>query len=467
MSGQILVGRSNRRVPSSIARPDVTPTILPPPIPTLASRDRRRMSHQPRFGTLMIPDEREDEGPPNGLTLDDALALLQRENLNLRAKRLEIPQAEADILTAGLRANPFLYGDGQLLPYGQFDPKNNPGGPSQYDANVTLPIDWNLKRRSRLAVARRARNVVQALYQNAVRLEVANLYSTYVDALAARETARYAHGAIESIDTVLTTEKERRKAAADSRLEFDQIALQREAARLGFVDADAAFRSSQRRLAVLLHLPIEQAPTLALRGSLHDRQPPAPPVEELVAMALASRPDLAAFRLGIERAKADIALAKANRFSDLYLLYQPYTYQNNQPYGSPSSRSWALGATVSVPLWDRNQGNIRRSTVNLQQTRIETRGIEQQAIGEVHEAYQEYIVTRQMVERIEDELLPQARRVLDDNLELYRQGQVQMLNYLSAQRDYGEVVRQYRDILVRHRRAMLDLNTAVGERVLP
>lgn len=184
-------------------------------------------------------------------------------------------------------------------------------------------------------------------------------------------------------------------------------------------------------------------------------------------MALASRPDLAAFRLGIERAKADIALAKANRFSDLYLLYQPYTYQNNQPYGSPSSRSWALGATVSVPLWDRNQGNIRRSTVNLQQTRIETRGIEQQAIGEVHEAYQEYIVTRQMVERIEDELLPQARRVLDDNLELYRQGQVQMLNYLSAQRDYGEVVRQYRDILVRHRRAMLDLNTAVGERVLP
>ena len=32
---------------------------------------------------------------------------------------------------------------------------------------------------------------------------------------------------------------------------------------------------------------------------------------------------------------------------------------------------------------------------------------------------------------------------------------------------YNEVVRQYRDALVRHRRSMLDLNTAVGARVLP
>ena len=42
-----------------------------------------------------------------------------------------------------------------------------------------------------------------------------------------------------------------------------------------------------------------------------------------------------------------------------------------------------------------------------------------------------------------------------------------MLDYLDAQQDFNEVVRQYRDALVRHRRAILDLNTAVGERVLP
>ena len=93
------------------------------------------------------------------------------------------------MLTSGLRSNPFVYGDGQLLPYGQYSSVTNPGGPAQYDANVTLPIDWNLKRRTRIAVARRAENVVQAMYQNAVRISLGNLYNAYVDVLAARRDA--------------------------------------------------------------------------------------------------------------------------------------------------------------------------------------------------------------------------------------------------------------------------------------
>ena len=42
-----------------------------------------------------------------------------------------------------------------------------------------------------------------------------------------------------------------------------------------------------------------------------------------------------------------------------------------------------------------------------------------------------------------------------------------MLDYLDAQQDYNDIVRQYRDPLVRHRRSMLDLNTALGRRMLP
>ena len=50
-------------------------------------------------------------------------------------------------------------------------------------------------------------------------------------------------------------------------------------------------------------------------------------------MGLSSRPDLNANRLGLTRAHADVKLARANRFSDVYLLYQPYTLQNNSPFG--------------------------------------------------------------------------------------------------------------------------------------
>ena len=53
------------------------------------------------------------------------------------------------------------------------------------------------------------------------------------------------------------------------------------------------------------------------------------------------------------------------------------------------------------------------------------------------------------------------------NIALYTQGQENIVTYLNAQRDYNEVVRQYRDTLIRHRRSMLRLNTAVGQRILP
>ena len=41
------------------------------------------------------------------------------------------------------------------------------------------------------------------------------------------------------------------------------------------------------------------------------------------------------------------------------------------------------------------------------------------------------------------------------------------LAFLTAERDYDQIVRQYRDALVRHRLAMLRLNTAVGSRIMP
>ena len=46
---------------------------------------------------------------------------------------------------------------------------------------------------------------------------------------------------------------------------------------------------------------------------------------------MAERPDIVSLRLGVNRAEADVRLAKANAFSDVYVLWQPYTFQDNSP----------------------------------------------------------------------------------------------------------------------------------------
>jgi cobalt-zinc-cadmium efflux system outer membrane protein len=64
-------------------------------------------------------------------------------------------------------------------------------------------------------------------------------------------------------------------------------------------------------------------------------------------------------------------------------------------------------------------------------------------------------------------LLPAARHVRDHSLKASQQAGNDVYAYLIAQRDYQDMVRQYRDALVRFRRATLKLNTVVGLRILP
>src|SRR5262249_18520586 len=206
-----------------------------------------------------------------------------------------------------------------------------------------------------------------------------------------------------------------------------------------------------------LNVPGPQAEAMEIRGTIHDPFPPPPAVDELIRLALDGRPDVVAFRLGIRRAEAEVQLARANRLSDVYLLYQPYTFQNNAPFDRQSATSWALGVTVPLPLYNRNQGNLERARVNVAQSQMELAEREQQAAHEVRQAEREYALTRAAVQRIEGKLVPAATRVRDDAYRLYIRGEEDAFVYLTAQREFNEAARQYRDMLVRHRRAMLRL----------
>jgi cobalt-zinc-cadmium efflux system outer membrane protein len=421
----------------------------------------------PQFGPLTLPAGAVDDGPPHGLTLDQAIEMLVRENLDLRSKSLELPQADADILTAGLRANPLLFGDGQLVPYGQYDSVTNPGGPAQYDANISLPFDVTRKRVARQRVAVQAKRVLEAQYQDAVRQGISNLYTAYVDVLSARETVRFATASVNGLNKLVDATKAQHQQTLKSQMDVNQTTIQRDAAALGLMEAEAALYNARLSLAVLLNIPSEYAANLELRGTVHDIAPPPPTANELIPIALRMRPDLAAYQLAIQRAQADERLARANWMQDVYVVYQPFTYQDNVPYRAPSSRSWGLGATAAVPIFDRNQGNIRRAQINVDQTRLEYATLERTVIAEVQQAHLEYQTTRAAIERIERDLLPAARQVLDTNLKLYQEGQEDIFVWLGAQREYNDLVRQYRDTLVAHRRSMLKLNTAVGQRLLP
>src|SRR5208282_1194519 len=106
------------------------------------------------------------------------------------------------------------------------------------------------------------------------------------------------------------------------------------------------------------------------------------------------------FRFGVSFAESAVRLAKANAFSDVYLLWQPYTFQDNSPYGLRSQISWALGVTVPIPIYNRNQGGIVRAKINVTQSEVQLSDTERQLSIDVEKAVQEYEVSRALVEEL-------------------------------------------------------------------
>ena len=143
-----------------------------------------------------------DPGPAGGLSYDAALDRMMGSNLDIRALRHELTQADADILTAGLRTNPLVYVDSQFIPYRPFG-SDNPGGPTQYDVNLTLPMDVSGKRKSRTVVARVARSALEAQFQDVVRRQIGNVATAWVGLQATRIELLAAEAALRQQEALL------------------------------------------------------------------------------------------------------------------------------------------------------------------------------------------------------------------------------------------------------------------------
>jgi cobalt-zinc-cadmium efflux system outer membrane protein len=181
--------------------------------------------------------------------------------------------ARADTLQANLRSNPIFYQDGQLLQYKGTSTaftRAAPGGPSQFDTNVTYPLDVSHKRRARTMVAARAERVLEALYQDAVRQRIDDIYGAFVTALAARQTMRYAKASAGRLVDVTERNEQRFKKGDISEAELNQVRIRLRTARLGLVDAEAAYRKAKLDLGSLMNLKLDEIAQLELRGTISD-----------------------------------------------------------------------------------------------------------------------------------------------------------------------------------------------------
>jgi cobalt-zinc-cadmium efflux system outer membrane protein len=101
--------------------------------------------------------------------------------------------------------------------------------------------------------------------------------------------------------------------------------------------------------------------------------------------------------------------------------------------------------TMSVPLWDRNQGGIQAAEAGIGKAEAEVRRVQVELAGRAAEALGRYRTALALIERYQRDILPRSRESIELTQRLYEQGQIDFLRLLQAQKTLNDVNLGYID----------------------
>jgi cobalt-zinc-cadmium efflux system outer membrane protein len=100
----------------------------------------------------------------------------------------------------------------------------------------------------------------------------------------------------------------------------------------------------------------------------------------------------------------------------------------------PAQNQGLMQVMMEVPLFDRNQGNIRSARADIASSRANLRTIELDLANQTAQTIANYRTAQRLVTWYEEYILPKARETVQLTQQLYARGEVTFLSLLQAQR---------------------------------
>lgn len=391
--------------------------------------------------------------------LEQAIQLALAHSPTLAAAQTQIPQSQAQEVTAAIRPNPVLSWDALFLPI--FQPGNLTASylnnTAEYDASVGYTIERGHKRQARVQAAKDATAVVRAQVKDSARGLSFNVAQQFIGALLAKSSLEFAQQDLASWQSTAGISQAQYNAGAISEGDLDTIQLQTlqfqatvSADRLGLAQALVALRQQIGFEGIPAQYGVAGDLAFApVHGNLQDLQ----------ALALRQRPDLMAAQAGVTAAESQHKLAQADGKRDLTVTGE-YTHVGGlNTAGSLFS--------IEIPIFDRNQGEIARTAAAATQAQDQSKAAGEQVLSDVATAFAAVQQGAQIVGLYTSGYREQAKQALDIRQYSYTRGASSLLDLLDAERTYRSTELGYRQALATYMLAVEQLKEAVGTRTLP
>jgi len=420
-------------------------TILPPP-----------QSLGQEFSTYQSPAkppetiEVSEIVPATGIiTLRDALALALMHNPKLKAFSWDVRVSQARQLQAGLWPNPKL--DVEVENVGGTGELSGFDG-AETTIQLSQLIELGNKSDKRIKVASLEKELAGLDYE-AKRLDVfTEVTKSFIEVLTAQQRLALTQELLQLSEELVDTVTKRVNAGKDSPLEKTKAAVAHSNIRIQHQQAAGNLEFSRKQLASTWAGKIPRFESVA--GEL-DSLSPLPTIDQLTLL-LSQNPDIARWPLEVDKGRASLELEKARAISDITLS------GGMKRFSETDDNAFVFGISVPLPISDTNQGGRMEAAYALSKVREEQRAAQSEIQMELVRAYQALSNSHTEATELDKNILQGAESVFEASRTGYREGKLNYLHVLDAQRTLFEVKSQYIDALGAFHSAKTDVERLIG-----
>jgi len=388
--------------------------------------------------------------PAGAITLRQALTLAMLRSPDLASVAWSVRVAEAEQLQAGAGPNPELEAEIE-----EFGGTGDTAGVDSAEASVKLSqlVELGNKRRKRVALAAAEQKLAGWDYE-ATRLAVLTEVATrFVDVLAMQEKEALVR---ENLALATQTRVAVARLVDAGKVRPSESTSADVAVALGDIQLKRATRLLQAARAALSATWGSATPRFeSVAGQLREMQP-VPPLAKLTGL-LDQGAGLARWDHELDRLRAAVELAKARGVPDL-TVGAGYKY-----LGENNDQAFIVSLGIPMPLFDKNQGGIRKARFALVKGQVDRKAATVKAHTALAEAYQQLAATHGEAAALRDVVLPGANKAYDTSLKLFEQGKTTYLTVLDAQKTLTEARERYLDSLAAYHRGVAEIEGMIGQ----
>lgn len=391
------------------------------------------------------------------IDLDQAIRLALAHNHALKAAQSQIQQSQAEEITAAIRPNPVFTYDDLFLPITPSDFNSTTlNNITEFDVSAAFTWERGHKRAARIEAAKDQTTVTRSQVYDNERTLTFSVAQQFINLLLAKSTLDFAQQDLDSFQKTVSISAAQYQGGRMSQVDYLKIHLQLlqfqqdvASAQLSLVQARAGLRQ------LLGYGTVPENYDVA--GDLA-YTPLRLSKEDLELIALQHRPDLRAAQQGVIAANSQYKLAKANGKRDLTTAF---TYSHVSAMNSAG-----LTASIEIPVWDRNQGEIARTHYASGGAQESEKAAEDTVMNDIDNAYGAFHSADEVAKLYESGYLQQAQDSRDISEYAYRRGAASLLDFLDAERSYRATQLAYRQALANYLLAVEQLKESAGTRSL-